>query len=108
MSYAAESALPSPKPKKKTKKNPPRKKFLIFPETELSRSNIKKFLIFSQKKAFLMFPKTEPCTFQLILQEELSKPKNQTRSYSLELLNCYYIGYFLATMLLITHPIRDI
>ena len=49
------------------------KKFLIFPEMKLSSSNIKKilifsqkktFLIFSQKKAFLIFPKTEPSTFQ--------------------------------------------
>ena len=31
---------------------------------ELSTSNIKKILIFSKKKAFLMFPEMEPCTFQ--------------------------------------------
>ena len=53
-------------------KNPPGKKFLIFWEMELSCSNTKKilifsqrnaFLIFSQNKYFLIFPKTEPCTF---------------------------------------------
>ena len=31
---------------------------------ELSSSNIKKILIFSQKKAFLILSKTESCTFQ--------------------------------------------
>ena len=39
------------------------KKFLIFPEKELFSLNIKKMLIFSQKKPFLIFPKTEPCIF---------------------------------------------
>ena len=61
-----------PKPKK-IKKNSPRKKFLIFPETELSSSNIKTILIFSRKKVFLIFSQNkalliyaemEPCTFQ--------------------------------------------
>ena len=47
----------------KIKKNPPRKKFLIFQEMELSNSKIKKFLIFSQKKTFPIFPKMETCTF---------------------------------------------
>ena len=48
------------------------KKFLIFPEIELSSSNIKKNLIFSkrkvfvilsQKKFFVTFPEMEPNTF---------------------------------------------
>ena len=39
----------------KAKKNSPRKKFLIYPEIEFSRFNIKKILIFFQKKAFLIF-----------------------------------------------------
>ena len=30
----------------------------------LSSSNIKKILIFSQKKAFLIYPEMEPCKFQ--------------------------------------------
>ena len=51
-------------PSSKNKKNPPRKNFLIFQEMELSDSKIKKYLIFSQKKAFLIFPEMEPCTFQ--------------------------------------------
>ena len=35
------------------------KKFIILREMELSGSNIKKFLIFSQRKAFLIFWKME-------------------------------------------------
>ena len=35
------------------------KKFFIFQEMELSGPNIKKFLIFSQKKAFPIFRKME-------------------------------------------------
>ena len=31
---------------------------------ELSSSNIKKVPIFSQNKAFLIFPEMKPCTFQ--------------------------------------------
>ena len=49
-------------PSSKNKKNPPRKKFLIFWEMELSDLKIEKFLIFSQKKAFLIFREMEPCT----------------------------------------------
>ena len=45
------------------------KKFLVFQKMELSSSNIKKLLIFSQKKAFLIFPKKEPCTFQIKLKK---------------------------------------
>ena len=50
---------------------------------ELSGSNIKKFLIFSQKKAFLLFQETETLKKSLMFQEtKLSyisgngKPKN--------------------------------
>ena len=43
---------------------------------ELSSSNIKKILIFSQKKAFHIFPEMEPCTFQ-------PKLKNSTPRKSL-------------------------
>ena len=49
------SALPSPSPKKQ--KNPPRKKFITFPETETSSSNIKKILYFLKRKLFLYFLK---------------------------------------------------
>ena len=39
--------------------------FLIFAEAEFSSSNIfKKIPILSQRKAFLIFPKMEPCIFQ--------------------------------------------
>ena len=38
------------------KKIHPEKTFLVLPEIELSGSNIKKILIFFQKKAFLIFP----------------------------------------------------
>ena len=51
-------------PSFKIKKNPPRKKFLIFLEMELSDSKIKNFLIFSQKKAFLEFLEMVLCTFR--------------------------------------------
>ena len=36
---------------------------------EHSSSNIKKIVIFSQKKAFLIFPEMEPSTFQPKLKE---------------------------------------
>ena len=42
-------------PKKKTNKKSTRKKFLVFSEMDLFSPNIKKILIFSQKKAFLIF-----------------------------------------------------
>ena len=47
--------------------------FLIFREMELSGSNIKKFFLFSQKKAFLIFRETETTKKLFIFQEtELS------------------------------------
>ena len=36
---------------------------------ELFNSKIKKFLIFSQNKAFLIIPEIEPCTFQSKLEK---------------------------------------
>ena len=42
-------------PKKKTNKKSTRKKFLVFSEMDLFSPNIKEILIFSQKKAFLIF-----------------------------------------------------
>ena len=42
---------------------------------ELSSSNIKKILIFSQKKVFLIFPKMEPCTFQPKLEKKKIHPE---------------------------------
>ena len=44
----------------KNKKNPPRENFLYSGKIELSNSHIKKFLIFSRKKAFLCFEKRKP------------------------------------------------
>ena len=41
-----------------------RKKFLTSQEMEHSNSKIKKFLILSQKKVFLIFPEMELCIFQ--------------------------------------------
>ena len=49
---------------RKIKTNTPRKKSLIFKEMELSDSKIKKFVIFSQKKAFLYFWKWKPVHFK--------------------------------------------
>ena len=51
------SALPSPSPKKQKKCT--RIKSLMLARMELSSSNIKKILIFSQKKAFLTFQEAE-------------------------------------------------
>ena len=60
-------------PSLKNKKNPPPKKFLVFWEMELSGSNIIFFVIFSQKKAFLIFRETETLKTFLIFQgRELS------------------------------------
>ena len=53
------------KPKKLKKIHPPppptplKKKFLYTGKMELSNTNIKKFLIFSEKKGFLIFRETE-------------------------------------------------
>ena len=52
------------KPKLKKKTNPPQANFFIFQEMELSNSNIKKLIVFSQKKAFFIFPEMESCSFQ--------------------------------------------
>ena len=55
----------SPSSKHK-QKSTPRKWFLYFGKMELSNSNIKNFLIFSQKKAVHIFQETEtPKTFLL-------------------------------------------
>ena len=54
-------------------KEPSRKKFHIFLEIDFSSSNIKKILIFSQKKAFFIFPEMKSCTFQ-------SKPEKWKKS----------------------------
>ena len=43
----------------KNEKNPAQKIFFIFQEKQLSNSNIKKFLIFSQMKTFLIFLEME-------------------------------------------------
>ena len=37
---------------------------------QLSSSNIKITLIFSQKRAFLIFPEMEPCTFHPKLKKQ--------------------------------------
>ena len=41
----------------------------MFPEMELSCSDIRKNLTFSQKQAFFIFPKMEPYTFQPKLEK---------------------------------------
>ena len=70
-------AFPTPSPKKQKKSTP--KKKVIFLKTEHSSSNIKKILIFSQKRAFfiffqkkvfLTFPEMKPCTFHLKLKNK--------------------------------------
>ena len=44
--------------------------FLIFGEMKLSSSNIKKFMIFSQKKAFLRFRETKTLNKFLMFQKK--------------------------------------
>ena len=39
-------------------------------EIKLGLSNIKKLIIFSQKKAFVIFPKMEPCNFQSKIEKQ--------------------------------------
>ena len=53
---------------KKWKKSTP-KKFHIIQEMELSGSNIKKILIFSEEKNFMIFLEIKPCTFQPKLEK---------------------------------------
>ena len=63
-------ALFNPRSKnKKWKKTKLQKKFLTFPEMELSSSDIRKNLIFTQKEAFFIFPKMEPYIFQPKLEK---------------------------------------
>ena len=57
----------------KLKKIPSRKKFLMFQEMELSGSNIKEFIIFYQKKVFLIFPEKH-CTFKAKLEKWKNPP----------------------------------
>ena len=59
------------KPMFKKFKKSGRKKFPIFQEMQLSCSNIKKFLVFCEEKAFLIFPEPEtPEKFVIILEKK--------------------------------------
>ena len=80
-------------PSSKNEKNPPRKKFLIFHEMELSSSNIKKFLYFLT----FAFPEMKPGIFQSKLKKLKKKKKkkkkqtpqgNSLYSWIIELSNC--------------------
>ena len=65
------------------RKRKPRKKVLIFQEMELSSSKIKKFVIFSQKTAFLVFLEMEQAPknkkkfapSKFLLFQEMETPK---------------------------------
>ena len=57
------------RPNSKIKKKSIPKKIPYISGMELSESKIKKFLIFSQKKAFLIYPGIEPCSFQPKLEK---------------------------------------
>ena len=57
------------------KKKSLRKQFLMFREMKLFSSNIKKIIIFSQEKAFLISWETETPKKCLIFQKELPKPQ---------------------------------
>ena len=89
------SALPSPSPKKPKKLT--QNEFLIFPDMEPSSCNIKKIIIFSQKKTFLIFPQMKPCTFhtkpdkqkksilgKFLILQETKTPKKQTKNSALK------------------------
>ena len=96
-------ALFKPKLEKIKKKNAP-KKNLIFREMELSGCNVKKFLIFSQKKACLIFRETEKELFYisgnfLHFKKLLSELKKKKKHPPLK--NSLYFGKynFLATSL---------
>ena len=62
-------------PSSKNEKNPPRKKFLIFHEMELSSSNIKKFLYFLT----FAFPEMKPGIFQSKLKKLKKKKKKKKK-----------------------------
>ena len=68
-SFRATWATYQSQPPKNKKKNPPRKKFYIFSGKEFSCSDIKKILIFSQRKAFLIFSQMKLCTFHPKLEK---------------------------------------
>ena len=72
----------------KNKKNPPRKNFLIFREIKIFDSKIKKCIIFFQKKAFLVFPEMQPCTFRSKIENKKIYPEKI--SYILILKNLLY------------------
>ena len=67
-----EIELLNPEPEKK-KKNPSWKKLLIFEEIEIFNFNVKKFFIFSQKKAFLIFRETETLKIFFYFRRQLSE-----------------------------------
>ena len=93
-------------PSSKNKKSPPRKKFLIFRETELSSSNIKKNLVFSQKKAFLISremetPKKIPYISRnvspkkmLIFQEVIFRARKMKKFHSEKTATLFYSQVF--------------
>ena len=57
---------------------------------EISECKIKEFLIFSQKKAFLIFPEMEPCIFQLKVKKQKNPPReNLLYSRKIELSNSH-------------------
>ena len=62
------------------KKPPPQVNFLIFQEIELPNSNIKKLIVFSQKKAFFIFPEMESCSFQPKLKKKKKKKQNTPKN----------------------------
>ena len=57
-------------PSSKNKKKPTPQKCLIFQDMELSSSNIKKIVIFYEKKAFLIVPEMEPARENLLRENE--------------------------------------
>ena len=83
---------PPPPRKKKSKTNLPQKIFLIFPEVELSSSNMKNILIFSQKKAFLIFSQKIKIIHPVRISYASGNDNTKKTSYIFSKESCFYIS----------------
>ena len=83
----------SPQVGKKT--NPPQQNFLYSRKMELSSSNIKRFLIFSQKKSFLIFQETKPPKKSLIFYQKkaISRKGNPVKILYFQKMELSYLHF---------------
>ena len=79
-----------PPPKKQT--NPPPKIFLLFPEMERSSSNMKNILIFSQKKAFVIFSQEIKIIHPVKICYASGNENTKKTSYIFSKESCFYIS----------------